>query len=158
MHRLEVTYEGTPGSVPEARSAVEQALAAWGLDELGWTAMLLVSELATNALLHGRTGFTVVLAALPGGALRLEVSDGSRGVPRARRYGEEATTGRGLRLVQDLADAWGVERTDDGKTVWVELAAPARLHPADSAAAPDGADLLLARPDLDDGPVSARTT
>lgn len=155
MQRLQVTYEGTPGSVPEARHAVEQALAAWGLDELSWTAALLVSEFATNALLHARTGFTVVLAALPGGALRLEVTDGSRVLPRSRRYGKEATTGRGLHLVQDLADEWGAERTEDGKTVWAQLAPSVRLYPADDDD-DDAAALLLAYPDLDDGPVSAR--
>lgn len=157
MQRLQVTFEGTPGSVPEARHAVEQALEAWGLDELVWTAALLVSELATNALLHARTGFTVVVATRPGGALRLEVTDGSRVPPRSRRYGDEATTGRGLHLVQDVADAWGVDRTEDGKTVWAELAPSSRLAQPDADVEAETDALLLGYPDLDDGSVSARS-
>ena len=161
MQRLQVTYEGTSSSVPRARHEVEQALETWGLHELTWTAALLVSELASNALLHARTGFTVVLEAPPGGRLRLEVSDGSRAVPRARRYGDEATTGRGLRLVEDLSDAWGVHRTEDGKTVWVELVPSGRpvqvlAHDEDDADAADA--LLLDYPDLDDGPVWSRAS
>ena len=146
--------------MPEARHAVEQALETWGLGASTWTAALLVSELASNALLHARTGFTVVLETRPGGALRVEVADGSRGVPRARRYGGEATTGRGLHLVEELADSWGVERSADGKTVWAELAPPDRPSPVNAVtvSAAETEALLLAYPDLDDGPVSARAS
>ena len=162
MQRLQVTYEGRPSSVPQARHAVEQALEAWGLDDLGWIAALLVSELAANALLHARTGFTVVLEDLPHGAARLAVSDGSGALPRSRRYGEEATTGRGLHLIDDLARDWGVERTELGKTVWVELGPPLVPLPGspddeDGTAHDAGPDAVLgAFPDLDDGLVTAR--
>ena len=156
MQRLQVSYEGSPSSVPEARHAVEAALAAWGLDDLSWTAALLVSELAANALLHARTSFTVTLEALPDGAARLAVSDGSAAMPRARRYGEEATTGRGLNLVEDLARGWGVERQDGGKTVWAEVApAAAGTTGHDGADADADLDALLRGfPDLDDGTVT----
>ena len=157
---MQVTYEGAPSSVPEARHAVERALEDWGLHDLAWSGALLVTELAANALLHARTDFTVVLEALPGRAARIAVSDGSRALPRARRYGDEATTGRGLRLVADLSRGWGVEAAEHGKTVWAELAATASPAPGHHAVG-DEADveaLLLAFPDLDDGPVTARAS
>lgn len=154
MQRLQATYDGLTSNVPEARHAVEQALAAWGLGDLAWTAALLVTELAANALLHARTGFTVTVLALPGGGARIEVADGSLRRPRSRSYGEDATTGRGLHLVEDLGRAWGVDPRPDGKSVWVELDAV----PEDTADRPsegdDDADLdalLLAFPDLDEG-------
>ncbi|MCW2779348.1 MAG: protein phosphatase [Frankiales bacterium] len=152
MQRLQVSYEGSPSSVPEARHAVEQALHDWGMDELGWTAALLVSELAANVTLHARTGFTVVLEILPGGGARLEVRDGSARIPRQRRFGEQATTGRGLHLVEDLAAAWGVDLVEGGKTVWAELAASPERAQTDGAPddEPDLDALLLAFPDLDD--------
>lgn len=158
MQRLQVTYEGSPSSVPQARHAVEQALEDWGLGELTWTAALLVSELAANALLHARTDFTVVVEVLPGGGARIAVSDGSPAPPRSRRYGDEATTGRGLHLVGDLARGWGVDRRPDGKTVWAELepsVQPGRSHPNGEQDA-DGDALLLAFPDLDDGQVTGQ--
>ncbi|MCW2608612.1 MAG: hypothetical protein JWO60_3305 [Frankiales bacterium] len=152
MERLQVTYDGSPSSVPEARHAVEQALHRWGLEELGWTAALLVTELAANVTLHAGTAFTVVLEPLPDGAVRLGVSDGSSRIPRQRRFGEEATTGRGLHLVEDLSRAWGVERAGTGKTVWVELErSPETTADGSDPEAPEDLDaLLLSFPDLDD--------
>lgn len=156
MQPLEVSYEGRSSSVPEARHAVTSALASWGRDDLGWTAALLVSELAANVALHARTAFTVRLRLLPDDALRLEVSDLSARVPRVRRFGEEATTGRGLHLVEDLSRAWGVDVHPGGKTVWVELApaSDATTDDLSSDGLPDGDvdldGLLLAFPDLDD--------
>ena len=106
--------------MPPARRFVERALADWDLGGAAWTAALLVSELAANAALHAGTPFTVVLERT-GEGVRLEVHDGSSSVPRQRRHSREATTGRGLHLVADLADAWGVLATPTGKVVWAEL-------------------------------------
>ncbi len=149
MQFLEVSYEGLASSVPQARHDVEAALEAWGRGELAWTAALLVSELAANVTLHARTPFTVRMEPLPDGGTRLAVSDGSARVPRQRRFGEEATTGRGLHLVEDLSRSWGVEPHAVGKTIWVELApAPSPLSDTDD----DDVDLdglLLAFPDLE---------
>lgn len=158
MQRLQTSYAGSPRSVPEARHAVEVALRRWGLEDLVWTAALLVSELAANALLHARTDFTVTVCVLPDGAARLEVTDGSRSVPRSRRYGQEATTGRGLRLVEDLSRGWGVEAGPEGKTVWVEVeaAAPPARRPGEAGPEDTDVDALLrAFPDLQDGDLSA---
>ena len=117
MQDAEVTLPGATSSVPTARHFVESILTAWGQPEHGWTAALLISELSANCALHARTSFTVRVQ-LTDAAVRLAVSDGSRRAPAVRDYGTEATTGRGLRMVGQLATEWGVELHEDGKTVW----------------------------------------
>jgi anti-sigma regulatory factor (Ser/Thr protein kinase) len=83
---------------------------------------LLVSELAANAVLHGRTEFDVT-ASREDDVVRVDVTDRSPTPPAMKRYGPEAPTGRGLRLVDLLADRWGVEAEvpGPGKTVWFEI-------------------------------------
>lgn len=117
----QITLQGEPGSVPRARRFVEQVLTAWELDELVWTGTLLVSELTTNACLHARTPLRVTLERTVAGGVRMGVDDGSPFAPRVRQYAEQATTGRGMRLVSELSARWGVEQLPDGKSVWVEL-------------------------------------
>src|SRR5215204_4765167 len=77
---------------------------------------LLVSEVVSNAVIHGTGDITFVLRP-DGGSIRVEVSDASTEVPRP-----QATTGAhggfGLRLVAELADSWGVDAHARGKTVW----------------------------------------
>lgn len=140
-----IVLPGETSSVPSARHFVEQTLGRWGLDGLAWSAALLVSELAANACLHARTQLVVTLSRTLDG-VRLEVRDGSSVVPRMRRYAEEATTGRGLRLVGDLARRWGVEQVAGGKVVWAELAADGTAGRIPDDEQPDdrGADELLA--------------
>lgn len=145
-----MTLPGVTSSVPPARRFVERALATWHVDDASWTATLVVSELAANAALHAGTEFTVVVEHEQG-RVRLEVRDGSPAVPRQRRPSDEATTGRGLRLVADLALAWGVEHTDAGKAVWVELSAAADSGD-DTAEEPDVDTLLASFGDADDEP------
>ena len=116
----DVTLPGQPSSVPTARHFVESILTAWGQPEHGWTAALLISELSANCTLHARTSFTVRVDASEG-EVRLSVRDGSLRSPAVRDYGAEATTGRGLRLVDNLAAEWGVELHEGGKTVWAVL-------------------------------------
>jgi anti-sigma regulatory factor (Ser/Thr protein kinase) len=129
MPHAEVTLPGSTSSVPTARRFVESVLSGWGQPDLGWSAALCVSELAGNCALHARTVFTVRVE-LEGETARVEVSDGSLRVPTQRSYGPEATTGRGLRLVEEYSSSWGVDLHDAGKTVWLLL----RAEPADGAA------------------------
>lgn len=85
------------------------------------TCVLLVSELATNAVLHARTPFTVTVEQLP--VLRVEVHDDDPRLPHARDYGPEAASGRGLHLVEALSQSSGtVTHPSGGKSVWFELA------------------------------------
>jgi anti-sigma regulatory factor (Ser/Thr protein kinase) len=107
-------------SVPAARHFVVATLTKWGFDGAAWAAAQIVSELAANCSLHARTDYTVRLVHQDD-TLRLEVRDGSPARVRPRRYGAQSTTGRGLRLVETLADTWGVVVAPGGKTVWVAL-------------------------------------
>lgn len=118
----EERFDPTPGSVGQARRFLQRTLGAWESDDLGWTASLLLSELATNAVLHaGGDGFQVGLELLPDGTLRMEITDGSVRPPRQRDYGTSATTGRGVALVDQLARDWGVQQRPGGKTIWCEV-------------------------------------
>ena len=121
MPHTEVTLPGTTSSVPAARRFAESIVTAWGHPDLGWSAALVVSELAANAALHAGTPFTITVDSGEDRTVRVEVSDGSRRLPQQRAYGPQATTGRGLRLVEDIAASWGVIDRDGGKTVWVVL-------------------------------------
>ncbi|MGZ6827885.1 MAG: ATP-binding protein [Mycobacteriales bacterium] len=115
------TFPGTTASVPAARAFVRRVLGEWQLDLLVDAAVLVVSELATNAVLHARSGFTVRLELDAQSTLRVEVLDASAALPAPRSFSVGATTGRGLAIIEDLVSAWGVERVDGGKAVWVEL-------------------------------------
>ncbi|HET9441751.1 MAG TPA: ATP-binding protein [Acidimicrobiales bacterium] len=115
-------FQPDPASSGAARRLVAGALESWDLDWAAPSATLLVSELATNAVLHARTPFEVRLL-VRDDVVRIEVHDGNRRSPMLRNFSNEATSGRGLRLIQSLGDGWGVETDADGggKTVWVEL-------------------------------------
>lgn len=160
MSRASTTLPSQASSIPAARRWVESLLSGWGHDDLGWTAACIVSELATNAHLHARTDFTVTLSRVSDEEFLLEISDGSPNVPRPRHYGQTSTTGRGLRLVAQLGDAWGVsERGDDapGKTVWVRLVARATTRgDGDVDAEADVDALLEAFADDSDAPAGSR--
>lgn len=83
-------------------------------------ASLLISELVTNAIVHARTDVELRLVT-DEHMLRAEVSDGNPTFPTARRPVGLAGTGRGLRMMDDLASRWGVSSSGAGKTVWFEL-------------------------------------
>ncbi len=124
------TFGPAAASVAAARRFVSECLEQWDLGTSVWTAQLLLSELATNAVLHaGGSGYTVGVEVLPDGSVRLTLADESPRPPRLRQYGTSATTGRGVALVDELARGWGVEPRPGGKVVWCEIdAEPSRLH------------------------------
>ena len=101
-----VDLPAEPASVGQARRFVGRVLAEWGLDDLADTVVLLTSELATNAVLHARTSFAVVVTREPS-EVRVDVLDGSVVSPRERQPSPTAATGRGVAMVASLADAWG---------------------------------------------------
>jgi anti-sigma regulatory factor (Ser/Thr protein kinase) len=101
-------------------------------------AALLVSELVTNAVLHAGTELEVAVEVRPR-LVQVSVRDGSRAQPTLRRYDRYAATGRGLHLLETLADRWGVDAEDEQKRVWFEIArepptAADRRRAAESAA------------------------
>jgi PAS domain S-box-containing protein len=103
-----------------ARRQVMVLLEDAGRDDLVEPAVLLVSELVTNALLHA--GTDIDLSADVGRhGLRVEVGDGSPHLPSRRRYAATAGTGRGLMMLESMVDDWGVTRHREGKTVWFRL-------------------------------------
>ena len=106
----------TARSTTQARRFVLGALDEWGLDGLRDTAALLISELVTNSVLHARTEVEVSVARLHDG-VSIEVKDGSRRAPLRRMQYDEATTGRGVELLEQLAGSWDVTLHSEGKTV-----------------------------------------
>ncbi|MFD9126422.1 SpoIIE family protein phosphatase [Kitasatospora sp. NPDC059571] len=109
-----------PTSVGRARESACDWLIGRGLDELVDTTELLVSELVTNALRHGRG--EIRLRLLRDRTVVCEVWDDGYAQPRQRRAQETDEGGRGLQLVSLLAERWGSRRTPKGKIVWFELA------------------------------------
>ncbi|MBM7173036.1 ATP-binding protein [Streptomyces sp. G44] len=108
-------------AVSEVRSALREFLRRWGEPGRADIAELLTSELVTNALVHTDHD-AVVTATLSPRGLCVEVRDfvGRRPEPRVPDA-DSGTNGRGLVLVQSLADAWGVTAHGVGKVVWFEL-------------------------------------
>ncbi|AEH10967.1 ATP-binding region ATPase domain protein [Candidatus Protofrankia datiscae] len=111
-----------PAVVAAVRAGVSRQLCAWGLEEAVFTTELLVSELVTNAICHGAAPITLRL--VRGRVLICEVSDGGCGSPRPRRVRGCDEGGRGLFLVAQLCQSWGVRHTSTGKTVWTEQPLP----------------------------------
>ena len=83
-------------------------------------ALLMLSELVTNAVRHAHTLLRVMVS-LADQTVRVEVHDDDPTLPVAPDPAHHATSGRGLRIVDDLADRWGITHNGDGKTVWFEL-------------------------------------
>jgi anti-sigma regulatory factor (Ser/Thr protein kinase) len=108
-------------AVSEVRGALREFLRDRWQGEPGEVAELLLSELVTNALIHTRRGAVVTVSVAPA-KLRVEVRDFVSGMPLSYvPKADDGTHGRGLMLVQRLADAWGVSTQALGKVVWFEL-------------------------------------
>jgi CheY-like chemotaxis protein/anti-sigma regulatory factor (Ser/Thr protein kinase) len=106
-------------SVVRARRFVREMLETWRCPPND-DAVLVVSELVTNALVHAKSGVWVTLRAR-GGRVRVEVADRGAGSPEPRAPSPETVGGRGLLLVAAVAETWGIDPSDDGKVVWAEL-------------------------------------
>ncbi|MEU6481411.1 ATP-binding protein [Streptomyces sp. NPDC047017] len=120
-------------SVGRARTLLREQAASWKIpDEVTETAVLLLSELMTNAYRHARTspGREIWARCVleDGGRLRVTVTDANDTLPVPRRAAPEDESGRGLALVAALAADWGAapRPCGIGKTVWFELESPPR--------------------------------
>ncbi|MFC9426180.1 ATP-binding protein [Streptomyces sp. NPDC056987] len=118
-------------SVPRARAVLRAVLEGWGVGrDVAETGELILSELVTNALRarapHDRQVGVRIVRSAEDGLLWLEVSDAGAGRPEVRAPGRDETCGRGLLLVEALAECWGVRDRAGGigKTVWARLKAP----------------------------------
>lgn len=135
VHRLDPTPAAAARSRQVVRDAITDGLFAHRVDD----ACGAVTELVTNAVLHGREPLELVLD-LSAERLRVEVRDTNPVSPTFTMLDPTAVTGRGLLLVSALCDHWGIEPEADGKSVWFELVStePAGDEEAD-------VDALLAR-------------
>jgi anti-sigma regulatory factor (Ser/Thr protein kinase) len=108
-----------------ARQVTRDALAAWHLGQLEEAAVLLVSELVTNAVRHARdTGAIGLELASTATRLRLEIQDGDPSWRPMDSLADGDEGGFGFLVVDSLADRWGLRRVCAGKAVWAELDAP----------------------------------
>jgi anti-sigma regulatory factor (Ser/Thr protein kinase) len=123
MRTASITLPPEPTSSRACRRFLLSTLDEWGADQFTDEAMLLLSELVTNAVLHAGTDIDVTIR-LDGDLLRVEVADGNPRLPSVRHYSVLSGTGRGLALVAETAKSWDAEPTPaGGKTVWFELEA-----------------------------------
>ncbi|WP_052847249.1 ATP-binding SpoIIE family protein phosphatase [Streptomyces avicenniae] len=125
VRRVVLTVEqDEPARISQGRRQVSELLRDWTDPERVFGAVLMLSEITTNVLKH-TDGDALLVAELSGRTgerlLRVEVSDPSDQLPHLRDPGELATTGRGLQLMESLADAWGCQPRGMGKTTWFEL-------------------------------------
>jgi anti-sigma regulatory factor (Ser/Thr protein kinase) len=111
-----------PVATGQALRFVEQVLSGWGTPTSRDDAKLLVTELVTNAIDHAGVSVEVCLA-VEADAVRVRIRDGTADAPRRRDAETEAEFGRGLGMVNSLADEWGVGPDRDGKVVWFSLRA-----------------------------------
>lgn len=107
-------FEPDPHSARAVRSFVSETLPEGSDQE---DIILAASELATNVIRHARTPFTVRLTS-DDRWIRLEVWDGSSVLPALPDLNEGK---RGLRMIEAIADDWGIEPIDDGKFVWAQF-------------------------------------
>lgn len=118
-------FVATSAAVPAARRWVEATLRAWGEDALVPDAVLVTSELATNAVRHASSAFRARLHR-EGATIRLSFEDLAHERPALRDPSYDATGGRGVAIVEQTSTRWGLQSTADGKVVWAEFAcAPA---------------------------------
>ncbi|THA71238.1 PAS domain S-box protein [Streptomyces sp. A0958] len=120
--------QSDPEALTSARHMIRAAVRAWGAKDRADEVELAADELTTNALMHTDGGAIVTIRVLTGPErrLRVDVEDRSSALPRRRDAGESGVSGRGLMLVDQLADAWGVESRGTGKCVWCEFVIPPR--------------------------------
>ncbi|MBF4137814.1 MULTISPECIES: SpoIIE family protein phosphatase [Streptomyces] len=115
-----------PEALSGARHLIRAAVRSWGSGERADEIELAADEMIVNALMHTEGSAVVTLRVLTGTErrLRVEVEDTSSALPRRREAGEDGVSGRGLFLVDRLADGWGVEARGTGKCVWCEFVVP----------------------------------
>ncbi|MGW0185108.1 SpoIIE family protein phosphatase [Streptomyces sp. NPDC003362] len=116
--------QAEPERIAVARQHLRELLHDWASDDQVDSAVLLLSEMLTNVLVHTDTDALLVAevtGAGDGRRMRVEVTDVSDDLPHKRRPGELASSGRGLMLIELLAHEWGVDPRGEGKSIWFEI-------------------------------------
>jgi anti-sigma regulatory factor (Ser/Thr protein kinase) len=122
---LRLALPSDASAVRLARQVTRDALATWHLGQLEEAAVLLVSELVTNAVRHARdTGAIGLELASTSTRLRVEIQDGDPSWRQMDSLADSDESGFGFLLVDSLSDRWGLRRVCAGKAVWAELDAP----------------------------------
>jgi anti-sigma regulatory factor (Ser/Thr protein kinase) len=114
------TFPADMAAVGQARHAVEHALESSGLSQFVDRARLVVDELVWNVVIHAETP-AVVRVTGDVEHVMVTVGDGAGGTPAVGHAAPEAVAGRGLVIVDGIADEWGWQPVDGGKVVWVRL-------------------------------------
>ncbi|MGZ4592988.1 MAG: SpoIIE family protein phosphatase [Actinomycetes bacterium] len=135
-------------AVPRARHFVASLLQGSDAEELIGDAGLVVTELTTNALIHGAPP-VIVTAHLIADGVRIEVGDSSHVAPIRAHAAVDGMTGRGIALVESLSRRWGVESRATGKVVWAELVRSGAV-PGRPEGEPDIDEILARWPDLEE--------
>jgi anti-sigma regulatory factor (Ser/Thr protein kinase) len=125
-----------PRGVTVSRQLVREVCRLLGLDEVAEVAELLASEVVTNSVLHASTACLQVVVQVDHGHLMVSVADEDRHPPRLRRPSAEALGGRGLYLLDALAEDWGVVEQAGGKAVWFVLSTVPRPGSGGAPGAP----------------------
>ncbi|MEV5548222.1 SpoIIE family protein phosphatase [Streptomyces sp. NPDC052309] len=116
--------QAEPERISEARQQLRALLHDWPDEDQRDSAVLLLSEVLTNVLVHTDTDALLVtdVTGEPGERrIRVEVTDTGEDLPHKRRPGEMASSGRGLMLIELLSHAWGVAPRGEGKSIWFEF-------------------------------------
>ncbi|MEU0215057.1 ATP-binding protein [Streptomyces sp. NPDC006265] len=129
---LQTTLAADLAAIRAARRGLRERLLEWGLEPIADDVALAAQELLTNAVKHGCRGIpsgtheVTLTARCTATELRVAVTDPSTEFPHRRSASADCEDGRGLRLVDEVADRWGTTTEPDGsgKTVWLELSAP----------------------------------
>ncbi|MDX6372908.1 MAG: hypothetical protein QOD98_1896 [Nocardioidaceae bacterium] len=120
-HRSETArFDGDVDTVPLAREFVRRWLQECGADHVFDEASLIVTELATNAVLHTDSPYEVRLSRTDG-VIRIEVADGDGGTPEPQPFSAVAESGRGIVIVSAISASWGIDAQPQGKVTWAEL-------------------------------------
>jgi hypothetical protein len=114
------TFHHAADAPRAARHFVLATLDEWGAGDLRDDAAIVVTELTTNAVIHARSNFRVVVSASPA-LVRISVADDSPVVPGCQGFSLAGSSGRGLGLVAALCRQWGTIHLEGGKVVWAEL-------------------------------------
>jgi anti-anti-sigma regulatory factor/anti-sigma regulatory factor (Ser/Thr protein kinase) len=123
---IRVRLRPVPDACRQVRQLVTQTCATWHRSELAATAALVATELVANVVRHAHTTMDFTLG-LRDGRMSLAVRDGSRRLPRPADAKLTDAGGRGLRLVRELTDSWGVLPFSDGKVVWTRIGTGASM-------------------------------
>jgi hypothetical protein len=118
--RIRVRLRPVPDACRQVRHLVTQACTSWQRHDLMSTAALIATELVANVVRHAHTTMEFTFG-IRDGRVNMTVRDHSRILPRSVDPGVTAAGGRGLRLVRELSEAWGVLPVTDGKVVWTRL-------------------------------------